>query len=51
VHVCTHRKSLSFSMLSYSTMGMSISILVGVHQHRPARWYKTNSHKMIWNFS
>jgi hypothetical protein len=38
-------------MLSYSTMGISTHISAIVHHHRLAGWYKTNSHKMLWNFS
>jgi hypothetical protein len=38
-------------MLSYSTIGMSTPISVGVHHHRLARWYKTNNHKTLCNFS
>jgi hypothetical protein len=32
-------------------MSKCTPISVGVHHHRLARWYKTNSHKKLWNFS
>jgi hypothetical protein len=45
--VCTHRKSISLSVLSYSTMDMSTPISAGVHHRRLAGWYKTNSYKTL----
>jgi hypothetical protein len=55
VHVCVHIRNMYIyiyiPMVPYWTMGTSTPIWVGVHYHRPGRWYKTNSDMIFWNFS